>query len=54
MTGGNFKGRDIISIRDLSKEDLLHILNTAKKLENKPQPELMKSKVMATLFFEPS
>lgn len=54
MVGGKFKGKDIISIRDLSKEELLTILITAKKLEEKPQPNLMKGKVMATLFFEPS
>jgi len=49
-----FKGRDIISIRDLSQDDLLSILNAAKKLESKPQPNLMRGKVLATLFFEPS
>lgn len=49
-----FKGMDIISIRDLSKDDLLDILAAAKKLEHKPIPNLMKGKVMATLFFEPS
>jgi aspartate carbamoyltransferase catalytic subunit len=52
--GGNFKGRDVISIRDFSKDDLLEILDTAGKLEKKPRPGLMKGKVMATLFFEPS
>ncbi|MCK5139775.1 MAG: aspartate carbamoyltransferase, partial [Thermodesulfovibrionia bacterium] len=50
----NFKGRDIISIRDLSKQDILTILDVAKKLEDKPMPNLMKEKIMATLFFEPS
>jgi len=54
MVGEKFKGKDIISIRDLSKEELLTILTTAKKLEEKPKPELMKGKVLATLFFEPS
>ncbi len=49
-----FKGRDIISIRDLSKDDLLTILDTASKIEKNPKPELMKGKVLATLFFEPS
>ncbi len=49
-----FKGRSIISIRDFSKQDLLTVLSHAKKLEKTPQPNLMKNKVMATLFFEPS
>ena len=31
MVGGKFKGRDIISIRDFSKDDLLEILAAAKK-----------------------
>ncbi|MBD3164651.1 aspartate carbamoyltransferase [Candidatus Woesearchaeota archaeon] len=52
--GGKFKGRDIISIRDLSKADLLAILDAAKKLDQKPKRDLMVSKVLATLFFEPS
>ncbi len=48
-----FKNRDIISINDLSKEDLLHILKVAKSME-KPKPSLLKNKIMSTLFFEPS
>ena len=50
----NFKGKDIISIRDLSKEEILHVLSTAENIERKPQPEVLKHKIMATLFFEPS
>ncbi len=50
----NFKGRDIISIRDLSKKEVLHILDVAKKMEQKPNPDLLKGKIMASLFFEPS
>ncbi len=50
----SFKGRDLISIRDLSKSDILSILSAAKALEKDPQPNLMKNKVMASLFFEPS
>src|SRR3989338_1656334 len=48
-----FKNRDIISINDLSKEDLLHILKAAKSME-KARPNLLKGKTLATLFFEPS
>lgn len=50
----NFKGRSIISINDLSKEEIQHILEVARDLEENPKPELLKDKVMATLFFEPS
>jgi len=49
----NFKNQDIISINDLSKSDLLHILKVAKSME-KPKENLLKGKILATLFFEPS
>ncbi|MFH0868393.1 MAG: aspartate carbamoyltransferase [Candidatus Woesearchaeota archaeon] len=50
----NFKNRDIISIHDFSKQELLFILKTAKLMEKKPNPNLLKDKIIATLFFEPS
>ncbi|HJN56984.1 MAG: aspartate carbamoyltransferase [Candidatus Woesearchaeota archaeon] len=50
----NFKNRDIISIYDFSKEDILYILKTAKKMEKRSNPSLLKNNIMATLFFEPS
>jgi aspartate carbamoyltransferase catalytic subunit len=49
----NFKGRDIVSIRDFSKADLLHVLNVAKEMET-DKPKLLAGKILATLFFEPS
>jgi len=48
-----FKNRDIISINDFSKADLLHIIKVAKSME-RPNPSLLKGKILATLFFEPS
>lgn len=50
----DFKGKDVISIRDFSKQDILYVLRVAEDLEKKPQPELLKNKIMATMFFEPS
>jgi aspartate carbamoyltransferase catalytic subunit len=50
----NFKGRNIISIQDLSKEDILRVLDEAGKLKKKPQPELLEGNVMGSCFFEPS
>ena len=50
----DFKGKSIISIRDLSRKEILHILEIAGGLEENPKPELLKGRVMATLFFEPS
>ncbi|MBI2577035.1 aspartate carbamoyltransferase [Candidatus Woesearchaeota archaeon] len=54
MAGTSFQGRDVISINDFSKEELLHVLSVAKKLESNPQPSLLKGKILASLFFEPS
>ena len=50
----NFKGKDIISIKDLSKEEILHILKTGRKFEKKQFPKLLEGKVCGSLFFEPS
>ena len=50
----NFKTRDIISIRDFSKQELLYILSVAKKIEKNPDSSLLKSKLAALLFYEPS
>lgn len=53
-----WRGRDVISIRDFSKEDIEHVLKTAEKLENelkkKGTLDYAKGKILATLFFEPS
>lgn len=50
----DFKGKDIISIPDLSKKEIDHILAEAAKLKKSPRPNLLKEKVMASLFYEPS
>lgn len=46
--------KNIISIADLSRDDLELILQTAHSLKQKPQPELLKNKVIASCFFEAS
>lgn len=46
--------RHIISIDDLSRQDLNSILHAASSLKAKPQPELLKGKVIASCFFEAS
>ncbi|MCS3405960.1 aspartate carbamoyltransferase [Serratia sp. AKBS12] len=46
--------KDIISINDLSREDLELVLRTAASLKAQPQPELLKHKVIASCFFEAS
>lgn len=50
----DFKNKDIISINDFSKEELLHILKAARQMEQNPKSNLLKGKILATLFFEPS
>ena len=46
--------KHIISINDLSREELELVLNTAASLKANPQPELLKHKVFASCFFEAS
>ncbi|MFD0708512.1 aspartate carbamoyltransferase [Photorhabdus akhurstii] len=46
--------KHIISINDLSREDLELVLQTAAALKARPQPELLKPKVIASCFFEAS
>lgn len=46
--------KNIISINDLSREDLELVLRTAASLKSNPQPELLKHKVIASCFFEAS
>lgn len=49
-----FEGRDIVSLHDLSKQDIIHILKAATRLERKKYKSLLQNKIIATLFFEPS
>jgi len=45
----------IISAKDFSREDIDHILKKAKEMiQRKKYSELLKGKILATLFFEPS
>lgn len=45
--------RDFISMKDFTKGDILEVLRIAKELEEKNE-ELLKNKVVGSLFFEPS
>ncbi|MCD6242090.1 aspartate carbamoyltransferase [Candidatus Bathyarchaeota archaeon] len=51
-----FAGRDIISIKDFSREEIDYILETAAAMEPiaKTGSDMLKGKILATLFFEPS
>ncbi len=46
--------KDLISITDFSKEEYLKIMELSQKFEANPSQSLLKGKVIATLFFEPS
>jgi len=46
--------KHIISINDLSRDELERVLHTAAQLKAHPQPELLKHKVIASCFFEAS
>ncbi len=48
------KNKSLVSINDYSKEEYLKILQLAEKFEKNPIQNLLNSKVIATLFFEPS
>lgn len=45
---------DFVTIADLSREQLLYLIEMAGEFEKHPNRELLKGKVVATLFFEPS
>src|SRR3989338_2278858 len=47
------KSRDIISINDLSKDDIIYLLHQAADLATY-NPKLLPDKIIASLFFEPS
>jgi len=53
-----FKGRDIISIKDFSREEIDHILQTAERVEARLEAgeplNLLQGRFLGILFFEPS
>lgn len=52
------KGKDVISIRDISREDIEHVFHTAEKLrpiaDGRTKSALLQDKILAALFFQPS
>jgi aspartate carbamoyltransferase catalytic subunit len=51
-----FKGRDIVSIKDFTRKGIDYILETAEVMEPlaKTTSDMLRGKILATLFFEPS
>ena len=54
----NFKNRDIISIKDFSKEEIEYIIDYSKKMipyaKGEKHTTLLKENILSALFFEPS
>lgn len=48
------KGRDIVSIQDLKKEELLSILDRAERMKSGDRDPVLKGHILASCFFEPS
>ena len=46
--------RNFVTIADLTKEKILYMIEMAEEFEKHPNREILKGKVVATLFFEPS
>ncbi|MEE8190275.1 MAG: aspartate carbamoyltransferase [Candidatus Scalindua sediminis] len=50
----SLKNKDIISILDFTKEEILYVLDLSKRMEKGSYPDILRGKVLANLFFEPS
>ena len=46
--------KDIISILDFTKEEILYVLEMSGRMENEDYPDILRGKILANLFFEPS
>ncbi|MDE5955611.1 MAG: aspartate carbamoyltransferase, partial [Bacteroidales bacterium] len=46
--------KSLISIQDFSKDEILHVLETAKEFEKDKEQKFLEGKVIGSLFFEPS
>jgi len=50
----SLKDKDIISILDFKKEEILYILDISARMETEDCLDILKGKILANLFFEPS
>lgn len=46
--------RSLVAIEEYSKEKILYMLDLAKEFEKRPNRKILDSRIVATLFFEPS
>lgn len=54
MNSDLFTGRDLVSVSDLTKQEMEHIFKTAAWLRKNPIPDLCKGSILANCFYEPS
>ena len=54
MTILEMEKHNFVTIADLSREEILYMISMAQEFEKHPNRELLKGRVVATLFFEPS
>lgn len=47
-------GKSLISLEELSKDEILELLKHASEFEKEPNRKILDGKIVATLFFEPS
>lgn len=45
---------DFVTIADMSKDEIMYLIKMAEEFEKHPNRELLKGRIVATLFFEPS
>lgn len=50
----SMKSKSLVSINDLSRDEMLRVLDLAEEFERNPSQPILQGKVVATLFFEPS
>jgi aspartate carbamoyltransferase catalytic subunit len=53
-TTNTYKNRDVISMHNLNKSDIMHVLKHAEVLKKKESPQLLSGYTMGNCFFEPS
>ncbi len=50
----SFKGIDLISIKDMTRDDIEHVLKCANDIKDYPRPDLLRGYVLGNCFFEAS
>ncbi|MBQ1883286.1 MAG: aspartate carbamoyltransferase, partial [Bacteroidales bacterium] len=48
------QNRNLVSISDLSKDEIIALLKRAQEFEKNPNQHILDGKVVGSLFFEPS